>query len=196
MEQEQDAQNAKKKNEITSHQPELKGMMNGLRGLDDKITELIERMEEAEDRLFGAERQGMEVDSRLNDLEVKSEELEEELDALKDGFDEEDEEDEVCRAKEEENLESKPKALESRVEVLSEPKKQPPPASKPIKTEVVNQDDSVHNAIATTTTVILTQPPFPKTFSLKRRLSDSDLLEGRQPHPTERSRGLSGSLSS
>lgn len=196
MEQEQEAQNAKKKNKITSHQPELKGMMNGLRGLDHKVTELIERMEEAEDRLFGTERQGMEVDSRLNDLEVKSEELEEELDALKDGFDEEDEEDEVRRAKEEENRKSKLGALESRVETPTEPKEQPPPASKPIKTEVVNQDGSVHSAVTTTTTVILAQPPFPKTFSLKRRLSDSDLLEGRQPHPMERSRDLSGSLSS
>lgn len=194
MEQEQDAQNAKKKekkNEITAHEPELKGMMNGLRGLDHKVTELIERMEEAEERLFETERQGMEVDSRLNDLEVKAEELEEELDALKDGFDEEDEEDEVRRAKQqEENHKSKPEELESRVTVPNE-SKEPPPAPKTIKTEMVNQDDIVNSTI---TTIILAQPPFPKTFSLKRRLSDSDLLEDRQPHPTERSRGLSGSF--
>lgn len=198
LEQEQDAQNAKKKkHETTAHQPELKGMMNGLRSLDHKMSELVERMEEAEERLFGAERQGMEVDSRLNELEVKSEELEEELDVLKDTFDEEDEEDEIRRAKQEENRMSGLKRLESRAEVpIEPPKEQPSSTPKQIKTEppeVVNQDGSDTN---TSTTVVLAQPPFLKTFSLKRRLSDSDLPEDRQPHPTERSRALTGSFSS
>lgn len=170
-------------------------MMNGLRSLDHKMSELVERMEEAEERLFGAETQGMDVESRLNELEVKSEELEEELDVLKDSFDEEDEEDEIRRAKQEENRMPEPKRLESRAEIPIEPKEQPSPTSKQIKTEppeVVNQDDSGTN---TSTTVVLAQPPFLKTFSLKRRLSNSDLLEDRQPHPTERSRVLTGSLS-
>lgn len=196
LEQEHDAQNAKKKkkHETSAHQPELKGMMSGLRSLDHKMAELVERMEEAEERLFGTERQGMEIDCRLNELELKSEELEEELGVLKDGFDEEDEEDEVRRAKEEENRMSGLKQLESRPEIPTEPNEQPPSASKQIGTgliEVVNQDDRS----TTTTAVILAQPPFLKTFSLKRRLSDSDLLGDRQPHPTERSRVLTGGLS-
>lgn len=171
-------------------------MMNGLRSLDHKMSELVERMEEAEERLFGAERQGMEVDSRLNELEVKSEVLEEELDVLKDSLDEEDEEDEIRRAKQEENRMPELKRLESRAETPIEPTEQPSSTSKQIKTEppeVVNQDGSGTN---TNTTVVLAQPPFLKTFSLKRRLSDSDLLEDRQPHPTERTRVLTGSLSS
>lgn len=196
LEQERDAQNdkKKKKHETSAHQPELEGMMNGLRSLDHKMAELVERMEEAEERLFGTERQGMEIDCRLNELELKSEELEEELGVLKDGFDEEDEEDEVRRAKEEENRMSELKQLESQPEIPTEPNEQPPSASKQIGTgliEVVNQDDRS----TTTTAVILAQPPFLKTFSLKRRLSDSDLLGDRQPHPTERSRVLTGGLS-
>lgn len=197
LEQEQDAQNAKKKNEITAYQPELKGMMNGLRSLDDKMADLVERIEEAEERLFEAEGLGVEVDGRLNDLEVKSEELEEELEALKDDFDDFDDFDGVHRAKQEENHTPKPKESESRVHILN--KEEPPSTSKSIKAEspeMANRDDNSTNTTTTITTVILAQSPFLKAFSLKRRLSESNLLEDRQLHPTERSRKLSNELSS
>lgn len=199
LEQELDAQNAKKRIETTAYQPELKEMMKGLRGLDSKVVELSERVEEAEERLFGTERLGMEIEGRLNELEVKSEELEEEIDALKDGFDEDDnEEEETHRAKQEEkNHRQEPKELESRVvEILDEPTEQPAPRTKTVKTEpleVEHQDDNKINTTTTIATVILAQPPFLKTFSLKRRLSDSNLLEDRQPHPAKKSRGLSDS---
>lgn len=184
---------------MTAYQPEIKGMMNGLRELDNKVNELVERMEEAEERLFGIERLGMEVDGRLNDLEVKTEELEEEVDALKDGFDDEDEEDELYRTKQEESHRPEPKELESRVvEILDEPKEQPTPNSKSVKIEPPEVSDEKNNtttsSTTTITTVILAQPPFLKTFSLKRRLSDSSLLESTQQHPGKKQRGLSNSF--
>lgn len=197
LEQELDAQNAKRKNEITAYQSELKGVVNGLRGLDDKVAELVERMEEAEERLFGTERLGVEFEVRLNDLEVKSEEHEEELDALKDGYDDYDDDggdEEPRRTKQEENHEPEPKELESRVvENTDEPKE--PTTSKPVKAEPPegkHQDGKENETTTTITTVIVAQPPFLKAYTLKRRLSESCL----ELHPTKKTRNQSDSLSS
>lgn len=42
--------------------PEMKEIVCGLRGIDEKVDELLERMDEAEERLSGTERIGVEFE--------------------------------------------------------------------------------------------------------------------------------------
>ncbi|RPB15368.1 hypothetical protein P167DRAFT_563012 [Morchella conica CCBAS932] len=175
--------------------PEMKEVVCGLRGIDEKVDELLERMDEAEERLSGTERIGVEFEGRLNELEVRADEIEDDVTGLV-RQDEEDEEDE-----ERERLEKKETRRNMEIDAESESdsesetgrnaavKVEPVTATstggriaEKIAEKIVDTKaaaaatTAAKGAAITTACIILAQPPFNKTFSLKRRSSDSNLL--------------------
>ncbi|PUU83374.1 hypothetical protein B9Z19DRAFT_1072924 [Tuber borchii] len=78
-----EAHELKRRNQIAADKINLERLMGGLRELDERMIDLAERMEEAEENLFGDEGHGVALEARLHDLEGTTEELKEDIDVIK-----------------------------------------------------------------------------------------------------------------
>jgi len=83
LEERLEAQELERRNQIAADRMNMERLMGGLRELDEKMIDLAERIEEAEERLFGDEGHGVALEARLLDLEGRTEELEEDIEAIK-----------------------------------------------------------------------------------------------------------------
>ncbi|KAI5847801.1 hypothetical protein DFP73DRAFT_355116 [Morchella snyderi] len=172
---------------------EMKEVVCGLRGIDEKVDELLERVDEAEERLSGAERIGVEFEGRLNELEVRADEIEDDFTGLvrQDEEDEEEEERERLKKETMKNMEIEAELeSESGSESESETGRNAAVKVEPVTatatgeimaggvvdTKAAAAATAAKGAAITSACIILAQPPFNKTFSLKRRSSDSNLL--------------------
>lgn len=78
-----EAHELERRNQVAADKINLERLIGGLRELDERMIDLAERMEEAEERLFGDEGHGVALEARLHDLEGRTEELEEDIEAIK-----------------------------------------------------------------------------------------------------------------
>jgi len=78
-----EAHELERRNQIAADRVNIERLMGGLRELDERMIDLAERMEEAEERLFGDEGHGVALEARLHDLEGRTEELEEDIELIK-----------------------------------------------------------------------------------------------------------------
>ncbi|PWW73415.1 hypothetical protein C7212DRAFT_366210 [Tuber magnatum] len=90
LEERLEARELERRNQIAADKINIERLMSGLRELDERMADLGERIEEAEERLFGDEGHGVALEARLYDLEGRTEELEEDIEAIKAAVFEED----------------------------------------------------------------------------------------------------------
>lgn len=83
LEERLEAHEIERRNQLACDKMKVEMLLGGLRELDAMVVDLTERLEEAEERLFGGEGHGVDLEARLHDLEGRTEELEEDIEAIK-----------------------------------------------------------------------------------------------------------------
>ncbi|RPA99704.1 hypothetical protein L873DRAFT_874021 [Choiromyces venosus 120613-1] len=83
LEERLEAHELERRNQIAADKLNMERLLGGLRELDERMIDLAERIEEAEERLFGDEGHGVALEARLHDLEGRTEELEEDIEVIK-----------------------------------------------------------------------------------------------------------------